>query len=289
MPKKAAAVKRGKKKDEGAAGGKKKDGDVGAGAGGVEELLGAAGSKRKLAERDSESQKVIESLRSALECPICCETMCPPVLQCSSGHPVCSSCSSKLRRCGTCRAKNLKIRNLSLEKLASDHKIKLPCTFESYGCKEEFFYTDLAEHQGACEHRPLVCPHAEHKALFVDGNWQQDPVVRSGLSLCKWKGVETQLAAHLSGAHGATFAPLPRAAKVEDAPPAPQERQKGKGKEAEGPARDGAVYSADIFQTAELCSRSHTQYFRIHEPGSAEPVTFALEYVWSGLVISQRR
>ena len=243
--------------------------------------------------------------------------MCPPIQQCPSGHPVCSSCSVKLSRCPTCRAKNLKIRNLSLEKLASDHKIKLPCTFEPHGCKQEFFYTELSQHQSVCEHRPLPCPHAEHPALFVDGRREHGSGSKPP-SACKWKGKEEDLLSHLRSAHGATVAPLRRCQLQREHSDAPKEgQQKGKGKEVEAPCRAGAAYCLDSILAADLCTKTHTRYLQVlslslslsppflslslshssslrlalthahtptltrhlqvHEPGAAQPVTFALE------------
>ena len=42
-------------------------------------------------------------LAALFECPVCYDYVLPPILQCQSGHLVCSSCRSKLTLCPTCR------------------------------------------------------------------------------------------------------------------------------------------------------------------------------------------
>lgn len=42
-------------------------------------------------------------LPSLFECPVCMDYALPPILQCQSGHIVCSACRSKLSTCPTCR------------------------------------------------------------------------------------------------------------------------------------------------------------------------------------------
>lgn len=42
-------------------------------------------------------------LASLFECPVCFDYVLPPILQCQSGHLVCSICRPKLTCCPTCR------------------------------------------------------------------------------------------------------------------------------------------------------------------------------------------
>lgn len=56
-------------------------------------------------------------LASFFECPVCFDYVLPPILQCQSGHLVCSSCRSKLSCCPTCRGSLGNIRNLAMEKV----------------------------------------------------------------------------------------------------------------------------------------------------------------------------
>lgn len=42
-------------------------------------------------------------LASLFECPVCFDYVLPPIIQCQSGHLVCSNCRPKLSCCPTCR------------------------------------------------------------------------------------------------------------------------------------------------------------------------------------------
>lgn len=46
---------------------------------------------------------VSADLASLFECPVCFDYVLPPILQCQSGHLVCSNCRPKLTCCPTCR------------------------------------------------------------------------------------------------------------------------------------------------------------------------------------------
>eukprot|EP01044_Picomonas_judraskeda_P024536 COSAG03_NODE_6799_length_1004_cov_1.124862_1_plen_325_part_10 len=100
-----------------------------------------------------------EALLKKLECPICMETIPPPINQCTAGHTLCSECKDKLphpRRCPECRVKLSVGRNLVLEQLVAE--LPIPCSFASGGCTETVKYGELREHRNACEFRPLKCP-----------------------------------------------------------------------------------------------------------------------------------
>jgi hypothetical protein len=45
---------------------------------------------------------VSADLASVFECPVCFDYVLPPILQCQSGHLVCSNCRLKLTSCPTC-------------------------------------------------------------------------------------------------------------------------------------------------------------------------------------------
>lgn len=46
---------------------------------------------------------ITADLASLFECPVCFDYVLPPILQCQSGHLVCSNCRPKLTGCPTCR------------------------------------------------------------------------------------------------------------------------------------------------------------------------------------------
>lgn len=118
-------------------------------------------------------------LASLFECPVCFDYALPPILQCQSGHIVCSQCRPKLQCCPTCRGPLGNIRNLAMEKVAST--VMFPCKYASGGCSVTLLHHDKQEHEEACEYRPYSCP-------------------CPGAS-CKWQGSLEQVMVHLMTAH----------------------------------------------------------------------------------------
>jgi len=118
-------------------------------------------------------------LASFFECPVCFEYVLPPILQCPSGHLVCSNCRPKLSCCPTCRGPLGNIRNLAMEKVAST--VLFPCKFSTSGCQFTMLHTDKGDHEEHCEYRPYSCP-------------------CPGAS-CKWQGPLEQVMPHLLNLH----------------------------------------------------------------------------------------
>lgn len=116
---------------------------------------------------------------SLFECPVCFEFALPPILQCQSGHIVCSNCRPKLTCCPSCRSSLGNIRNLSMEKLANS--LKFPCKYINNGCVETLSHDKKYEHEDTCEFRPYNCP--------VPG------------ASCKWQGSLDQVMPHLIQQH----------------------------------------------------------------------------------------
>ena len=98
----------------------------------------------------------LQELINLFECPVCFDYALPPILQCQSGHIVCSNCRPKLTCCPSCRSPLTNIRNLSMEKLANS--VQFPCKYISNGCKEMMHHEKKHEHEDACELRPYNCP-----------------------------------------------------------------------------------------------------------------------------------
>ncbi|XP_028790979.1 E3 ubiquitin-protein ligase SINAT4 isoform X2 [Neltuma alba] len=58
------------------------------------------------------------SVHELLECPVCTNSMYPPIHQCHNGHTLCSTCKTRVHnRCPTCRQELGDIRCLALEKV----------------------------------------------------------------------------------------------------------------------------------------------------------------------------
>ena len=244
-PKRARAAKKAEKAEN--------SGDEGGSDGRT--VSGGAGSKRRLSAGAAD-----EALRGALECPVCYETMLPPILQCSSGHPVCTVCRAKLKKCPTCRRKLGNIRNLLLEKLAADQRIQLVCSFAARGCSEQLCYGDLSTHQEVCRFRPLTCPHAAPSGARLG------PAAE-----CTWMGSEGEIAAHLIAKHGASFEMmLPYESAGSDAAVSsdategdgrlrPKDDRLGHGRQG----RDGVVYCMMSSLNRASRTNSHTRYLSL--------------------------
>eukprot|EP00268_Persea_americana_P043493 TRINITY_DN4372_c0_g1_i2.p1 TRINITY_DN4372_c0_g1~~TRINITY_DN4372_c0_g1_i2.p1 ORF type:complete len:293 (+),score=44.40 TRINITY_DN4372_c0_g1_i2:371-1249(+) len=101
-----------------------------------------------------------------LECPMCQNSMYPPIQQCPSGHTLCFECKSKFNnKCPSCRKEMGHIRCLALEKLAVS--LQLPCKYHPLGCEEMFPYYSKLKHESQCVFRPYCCPHPGSDCLVT--------------------------------------------------------------------------------------------------------------------------
>lgn len=128
---------------------------------------------------NSECISASSDLASLFECPVCFDYVLPPIIQCQSGHLVCSNCRPKLSCCSTCRGPLGNIRNLAMEKVAET--VTFPCRYNMNGCTAMMLHTEKPEHEDGCEYRPYHCP-------------------CPGAS-CKWSGSLDQVMAHLNQSH----------------------------------------------------------------------------------------
>ncbi|URD83731.1 hypothetical protein MUK42_02171 [Musa troglodytarum] len=99
------------------------------------------------------------SVHELLECPVCTNSMFPPIHQCPNGHTLCSSCKQRVHNhCPTCRQELGNIRCLALEKVAES--LELPCKYQHLGCSEIHPYYSKLKHEQLCRFRPYNCPYA---------------------------------------------------------------------------------------------------------------------------------
>eukprot|EP00897_Mesotaenium_endlicherianum_P008703 jgi/Mesen1/7861/ME000042S07304 len=99
------------------------------------------------------------TVHELLECPVCTNSMFPPIHQCPNGHTLCSSCKGKVHnRCPTCRFELGNIRCLALEKIGES--LEVPCRYVLQGCHEVLPYYSKVKHEATCEWRPFTCPYA---------------------------------------------------------------------------------------------------------------------------------
>ncbi|XP_012835592.1 PREDICTED: E3 ubiquitin-protein ligase SINAT5-like [Erythranthe guttata] len=122
------------------------------------------------------------SVHELLECPVCTNSMYPPIHQethvkpqliiiyekfkCHNGHTLCSTCKIRVQnRCPTCRQELGDIRCLALEKVAES--LELPCKFITVGCPEIFPYYSKLKHEALCNFRPYNCPYAGSECSII--------------------------------------------------------------------------------------------------------------------------
>ncbi|KAD3069052.1 hypothetical protein E3N88_36932 [Mikania micrantha] len=106
------------------------------------------------------------SVHELLECPVCTNSMYPPIHQCHNGHTICSTCKARVHnRCPTCRQELGDIRCLALEKVAES--LEFPCKYNSLGCRGIFQYYSKLKHEAICNFRPYNCPYAGSECSVV--------------------------------------------------------------------------------------------------------------------------
>lgn len=66
----------------------------------------------------------VQSILAALECPVCLDTIPPPVIQCMNGHLVCFKCRSRSEKCPVCRQKYSSGRSLIAEQVCNSNLSK---------------------------------------------------------------------------------------------------------------------------------------------------------------------
>ncbi|KAF8403405.1 hypothetical protein HHK36_011507 [Tetracentron sinense] len=80
------------------------------------------------------------------------------LMQCPSGHTLCSDCKSKVNnKCPACRKEIGNIRCLVLEKFALS--LPLTCRYQCLGCDKVLPYYGKVKHEAQCIFRPYSCPH----------------------------------------------------------------------------------------------------------------------------------
>jgi hypothetical protein len=98
---------------------------------------------------------------------------------CANGHNI---CKQKVPHCPTCEHQFLNTRNVVLEKVAA--KLKYPCTYRNYGCREIYSFDLIGGHQEKCRYIPQPCP-----------------IHKLNLRTCAWLGISSKINSHLKQAH----------------------------------------------------------------------------------------
>lgn len=109
---------------------------------------------------------ICELFQESMECVICCELMLPPIVQCETGHTLCSRCANILKICPTCNQSVLTgIRNLAIEALSV--YIKYPCRYVNDGCNAVLSSMVKIRHESHCIYRGYSCPLGDPTCSFV--------------------------------------------------------------------------------------------------------------------------
>ncbi|KAF7278238.1 hypothetical protein GWI33_008595 [Rhynchophorus ferrugineus] len=101
-----------------------------------------------------------ESQMNMLECPVCLEYLVPPILQCRTGHSICSSCKSELNQCPTCKSEFIDTRNFLVENLVAS--MNYSCKYDE--CPYQGKPTSIKAHQESCIFGPFKCPLKEYQS-----------------------------------------------------------------------------------------------------------------------------
>ena len=106
--------------------------------------------------------KVVES---SLECPVCLSLPRDlPVPCCPSGHIVCRSCRSGVKKCPICRQKMpASMTNSVVGSLIE--QVEHKCLFSDQGCEAKMLLKDIRIHESRCRERTVECPFGNCEAV----------------------------------------------------------------------------------------------------------------------------
>lgn len=128
-----------------------------------------------------------------LTCPVCLDTLTPPIIQCIRGHSFCRACiTATVQICPSCRGKiDGNTRNFQLEQLIESFKnmpspkpVKAFCTYKAAGCRYDFPEKERQFHEKQCRFRPMICEAAKYAGLK-----------------CTWNGAYVDLYQHFREKH----------------------------------------------------------------------------------------
>uniref|UniRef100_A0A0D9UW90 RING-type E3 ubiquitin transferase n=1 Tax=Leersia perrieri TaxID=77586 RepID=A0A0D9UW90_9ORYZ len=111
-------------------------------------------SRKSMVNSADKKQDVAMGM-DVLDCTVCYEPFKPPILQCSVGHFICSSCRNKLKKCPQCSRTSFE-RCFGMERVVES--VLVPCSYAVYGCTKQITYFNKKSHEQACSHGPCFCP-----------------------------------------------------------------------------------------------------------------------------------
>ena len=131
---------------------------------------------------------------SEFDCPICYQTMLPPMYLCATGHSICSNCLAKLpqRLCPSCGVaySNPVGRNFQMEAMLENRIVR--CPHAPCSVKRRYGDEAMKTHIRKCVHRPVRCRDcsyegastevgshmvAQHKAIHIQMSYVRPTLV----------------------------------------------------------------------------------------------------------------
>ncbi|CAG9855745.1 unnamed protein product [Phyllotreta striolata] len=95
------------------------------------------------------------------KCPICTQSLKPPIGQCKNGHNMCQECmkQAKITECPICKGPLSDTRNYTLEKLLTMiiESNRTTCIYHPQGCKFTVLLKDKEAHEAECRYRTYLC------------------------------------------------------------------------------------------------------------------------------------
>ncbi|XP_053617460.1 E3 ubiquitin-protein ligase Siah1-like isoform X2 [Plodia interpunctella] len=132
-------------------------------------------SRPRYRKADKEKGSVNE-----MTCPTCKKMFGLTIFQCSRGHSSCNECKQFRRVCGICHQPITDMRNIDVEAVISEMKVK--CPYSDDGCHLFIKRADLEKHSKECLFREMLCP------------------LNSSFG-CQWKGKLSQIESHFDNTH----------------------------------------------------------------------------------------
>lgn len=106
----------------------------------------------------------VQAILTALECPVCLDTIPPPAAQCMNGHLVCARCRIRAEKCPVCRQRYSAGRSLIAEQVYSSITDAFKVRDDEGKLREQLFGAQCRKAAPAMENMKAVQSHT-HKFL----------------------------------------------------------------------------------------------------------------------------
>ncbi|CAH0549507.1 unnamed protein product [Brassicogethes aeneus] len=123
----------------------------------IDQLKPFADEKNMISnEFDLKPAEIDNNILKLLECPVCMNSMRPPIFNCANGHSICILCKELINECPMCNEGWTTARNYLIENLTTT--VKYPCRYSKLGCNEIDVDRQLKKHEETCPSHNYQCP-----------------------------------------------------------------------------------------------------------------------------------